>query len=92
VDRLSRNANLILVGHAQFTTLGRRKAAITLTLLAGVTVLAVTGLLNPAISIPLAAVLAILLGRVKPAKRHKWRKTKRQGNVRNAVTLTCQGE
>lgn len=65
VDRLARNPNLILVGHAQFTTLGRRKAAITITLLASVTILAVTGLLNPAISIPLAAVLAILLGCVK---------------------------
>jgi di/tricarboxylate transporter len=65
MERLSRNPNLILVGHTQFTTLGRRKAAITMSLLAGVTVMAITGLLNPAISIPLAAVLAILLGCVK---------------------------
>ena len=65
MERLSRNPNLILVGHTQFTTLGRRKAAITMSLLAAVTILAVTGLLNPAISIPLAAVLAILLGCVK---------------------------
>jgi di/tricarboxylate transporter len=65
VERLARNPNLILVGHAHFTTLGRRKAAITMLLLVGVTVFAVTGLLNPAISIPLAAVLAILLGCVK---------------------------
>jgi di/tricarboxylate transporter len=65
VDRLWRNPNLILVGHSHFTALGRRKAVITITLLAGVTILAVMGLLNPAISIPLAAVLAILLGCVK---------------------------
>lgn len=65
LSRLSRNPNLILVGQAQFAPLGRRKAAITMLLLAGITVLAITGLLNPAISIPLAAVLAILLGCVK---------------------------
>ncbi|HEX5398535.1 MAG TPA: SLC13 family permease [Verrucomicrobiae bacterium] len=65
MERLSRNPNLILLGHTHFTTLGRRKAAITISLLAAVTILAVTGLLTPAISIPLAAVLAILLGCVK---------------------------
>jgi di/tricarboxylate transporter len=65
VGRLSRNPNLIVLGHSHFAALGRRKAAITLALLAGVTVMALTGLLNPAISIPLAAVLAILLGCVK---------------------------
>lgn len=65
VDRLARNPNLILVGRTQFTALGRRKAAVTLLLLAAITVLAVTGILNPAISIPLAAVLAVLFGCVK---------------------------
>jgi di/tricarboxylate transporter len=65
VERLSRNSNLILLGQRQFPALGRRKAAVTMTLLAGVVVLAVTGLLNPAISIPLASALAILLGCVK---------------------------
>ncbi len=65
VERLGRNPNLILVGHTHFTALGRRKAAVTLLLLAAVTILAVTGLLSPAVSIPLAAVLAILLGCVK---------------------------
>jgi di/tricarboxylate transporter len=65
LERLSHNPNLILVGQAQFTPLGRRKAVITVLLLAAVTVLAITGLLNPAVSIPLAAVLAILLGCVK---------------------------
>ena len=65
IDRLARNPNLILVGHSHFPALGRRKAALTLLLLAGVTIMAVTGLLSPAISIPLAAMLAILLGCVK---------------------------
>jgi di/tricarboxylate transporter len=69
VDRLERNANLILLGHRHFPALGKRKAAMTIALLAGVVVTAVTGMLNPAISIPLAAMLAILLGcvRVKDA-------------------------
>ena len=65
VDRLGRNPDLILLGQTQFPTLGRRKAAVTIALLLGVMVLAVSGLLNPAISIPLAAVLAILLGCIK---------------------------
>jgi len=65
VDRLGRNPNLILLGQTQFPALGRRKAAVTIALLVGVMVLAVTNLLNPAISIPLAAVLAILLGCIK---------------------------
>jgi di/tricarboxylate transporter len=65
VGRLGRNPNLILLGQTQFPALGRRKAAVTVVLVVGVMVLAVTKLLNPAISIPLAAVLAILLGCVK---------------------------
>jgi di/tricarboxylate transporter len=69
VDRLERNANLILLGHRHFPALGKRKAAVTIALLAGVVVTAMTGILNPALSIPLAAMLAILLGcvRVKDA-------------------------
>ncbi len=65
VERLGRNSNLILLGQTQFPALGRRKAVITIALLVGVMVLAVTGLLNPAISIPLVAVLAILFGCIK---------------------------
>lgn len=65
VDRLERNPNLILLGHAHFPSLGWRKAALTVLLLAGVVATAVTGVLNPAISIPLAAMLSILLGCVR---------------------------
>ena len=43
----------------------KRKAFITIALLAGVVILAVTGKLNPAVSIPLAAMLAIAFGCVK---------------------------
>jgi di/tricarboxylate transporter len=65
VERLERNPNLILLGHKHFPSAGRRKAAITMLLMLGIIVTAVTGLLSPAISIPLAAVLVILLGYVK---------------------------
>src|SRR5439155_8285509 len=65
VDRLKRNPNLILLGQRRFPAVGRRKAMITLSLLAGVVALAVTGRLNPAVSIPLAAMLAIAFGCVK---------------------------
>jgi len=69
IDRLARNANLILLGHSHFPALRRRKAALTILLLGGVMVTAVTGVLSPAISIPLAAMFAILLGciRIKDA-------------------------
>ncbi len=65
IERLERNLNLFLVGHRPFAGLGRKKAAMTLLLLLGVVVTAVTGILTPAISIPLAAMLALLLGCVK---------------------------
>jgi di/tricarboxylate transporter len=65
MDRLRRNPNLILLGHQAFPPLRKRKAAVTLALLAGVMLTAVTGILSPAISIPAAALLAILLGCVK---------------------------
>jgi di/tricarboxylate transporter len=65
VDRLERNPNLMLLGHAHFPGLGRRKAAVTVLLLVGVMASAVTGVLSPAISIPLAAMLSVLLGCVK---------------------------
>ena len=65
VERLERNPNLFLVGHRHFPALGKKKAAITMLLMLGVVVSAVTGLLTPAISIPLAAMLALLLRYVK---------------------------
>jgi di/tricarboxylate transporter len=65
VERLERNLNLFLVGHRPFPGLGTRKATMTLLLLLGVVVTAVTGVLNPAISMPLAAMLALLLRCIK---------------------------
>jgi di/tricarboxylate transporter len=65
VERLERNPNLFLVGHRRFTGLGRKKAAVTMLLMLGIVVTALTNVLTPAISIPLAAMLAILLRYVK---------------------------
>ena len=45
--------------------MGKSKATVTMLLMLGIIVAAVTGVLTPAISIPLAAVLALLLGYVK---------------------------
>ncbi len=65
VKRLDRNPNLILLGQTHFPAPRRRKAAIIMLLLAGVLATAVTGVLSPAISIPLAAIVAILVGCIK---------------------------
>jgi len=65
VSRLSRNANLLLLGHQAFHGFARGKAMIALGLLGTVIVSAVTGVLNPAVSIPLAAMLVILLRCIK---------------------------
>jgi di/tricarboxylate transporter len=61
MERLARNPNLIPVGQRHFAPLGKRKATITILLMAGVVLSAVTGVLTPAISIPLAAMAALLL-------------------------------
>lgn len=65
VKRLGRNPNLILLGQTHFPAPRRRKAMIIMLLLAGVLATAVTGVLSPAISIPFAAILAILVGCLK---------------------------
>jgi di/tricarboxylate transporter len=59
-ERLKRNPNLILLDQQLFPKLGKDKALIILTLLLGMIGSAVSGLLSPAISVPLAAMLAIL--------------------------------
>ncbi len=61
VTRLKRNPNLMLLDQQLFPALGKAKAFITLGLLLSIIGTAVSGVLSPAISIPLAAVLAILL-------------------------------
>jgi di/tricarboxylate transporter len=65
VDRLARNGHLFLVGHQRFPGLSKQKATITMLLMLGVVMAAVTGVLTPAIGIPLAAMLVLLLRYVK---------------------------
>jgi di/tricarboxylate transporter len=60
VARLTHNQNLILLDQKSFPALGKAKALIVITLLAGMIGSAITGLLSPAISIPLVAMLAVL--------------------------------
>lgn len=62
LPRLKSNPSLILLGQKSIPAIGRRKALLTITLLLGIILTAVTGLLSPSVSIPLAAVLTILLG------------------------------
>lgn len=60
VARLEHNRNLILLDQKSFPALGKGKALIVVALLAGMIGSAMTGLLSAAISIPLAAMLAVL--------------------------------
>jgi di/tricarboxylate transporter len=60
VERLRRNENLILLGQETIHPVNRTKAIITFILLLGIIGTAVSGLLSPAVSIPLAAVLVVL--------------------------------
>jgi di/tricarboxylate transporter len=65
LERLERNPNLIVLSQRHFPTSGKKHAIITMLLLSGIIVTAITGLLTPALSVPLAAVAALLLGCVK---------------------------
>ena len=60
IDRLRQDSGLIFIDQRSFPAIGKRKAGIIVALLASVVFLAVTDVLSPAISVPLAAVLAIL--------------------------------
>lgn len=60
IERLKHNPNLILLEEEQFPGLGKTKALVILALLGGMMGSAITGLLSPAISVPLIAMLAIL--------------------------------
>ncbi len=60
VARLEHNRNLIMLDKKSFPPLGKRKALVVVALLAGMIGTAMTGLLSPAISIPLVAMLAVL--------------------------------
>ncbi len=61
LEKLGRSPSLFLFGRRHFPALSKRKAAMTTLLLLGVVVGAVTGTLTPAISIPAAALLAVML-------------------------------
>ena len=71
LERLGRNPNLILHSQSPFPTMAKDKAVITMLLMLGVVVTAVTNILTPAISIPLAAMAALLLGCVKLSDTYK---------------------
>lgn len=62
LPQLKNNPNLILLGEKSVPAIGRQKAVITIALLLGIILTAVTDLLPPPVSIPVAAVLAVLLG------------------------------
>jgi di/tricarboxylate transporter len=71
LERLERNPNLILLSQSPFPTMAKGKAVITMLLMLGVIVMALTNILTPAISIPLAAMAALLLGCVKLRDTYK---------------------
>src|SRR3984893_8299590 len=75
LERLERNPNLILLSQQHFPTSGKKQAIITMLLLGGIILTAITGVLTPALSIPFAAVAVLLLGCVKvtdPYKSVNW--------------------
>ena len=62
LPRLKSNPNLLLLGERSIPAVGGRKALFTILLLAGIIGSAVSGILPPPVSIPLAAFLVILFG------------------------------
>jgi len=71
LERLERNPNLIVLSQHYFPTAGKRQAIITMLLLGGIILAAITGVLTPALSIPLAAAAVLLLGCVKVTDTYK---------------------
>jgi di/tricarboxylate transporter len=71
LERLERNPNLIVLSQRHFPTSGKKQAIITMLLLGGIILTAITGVLPPALSIPLAAVAVLLLGCVKVTDTYK---------------------
>jgi di/tricarboxylate transporter len=62
LEQLESNPNLVVLGKEPFAAIGKRKALIVTVLLAGIVFGAISGLLAPPLSIPLAAACAVLLG------------------------------
>ncbi|MEC8253773.1 MAG: SLC13 family permease, partial [Planctomycetota bacterium] len=62
LQRLRRNPNLLLLESQLLPTSGKRKAAVVLGIMAAMVITSATGLLEPAVAIPFAAMLAVLTG------------------------------
>jgi di/tricarboxylate transporter len=71
LERLERNPNLIVLSQHHFPTSGKRQAFITMLLLLGVILAAITGALTPALSIPIAAAAVLLLRCIKVTDTYK---------------------
>ncbi len=71
LERLERNPNLIVLSQQHFPTAGKRQAIITMLLLGGIILTAITGALTPALSIPIAAAAVLLLGCIKVTDTYK---------------------
>jgi di/tricarboxylate transporter len=71
LERLERNPNLIVLSQRHFPTYSKQQAIIILCLLGGIILTAVTGILSPPLSIPLAAVAVLLMGSVKVTDTYK---------------------
>jgi di/tricarboxylate transporter len=71
LERLERNPNLIVLSQQHFPTAGKKQAIITMLLLGGIIIAAITGVLTPALSIPLAAAAVLLLRCVKVTDTYK---------------------
>jgi di/tricarboxylate transporter len=71
LERLERNPNLIVLSQQHFPTAGKRQAIITMLLLGGIILTAITGTLTPALSIPIAAAAVLLLGCIKVTDTYK---------------------
>lgn len=71
LERLERNPNLIVLSQRHFQNTGKRQAAITMILLVGVILSAITGALTPALSILIAAAAVLLFKCVKVTDTYK---------------------
>ncbi|HTD13712.1 MAG TPA: SLC13 family permease [Chthoniobacterales bacterium] len=71
LERLERNPNLIVLSQRHFPNTRKTQAAITMLLLLGVILSAITGALSPALSIPIAAAAVLLFKCVKVTDTYK---------------------
>jgi di/tricarboxylate transporter len=71
LERLERNPNLIVLSQRHFQNTGKRQAAITMLLLLGIILSAITGALTPALSIPIGAAAVLLFKCIKVTDTYK---------------------